>query len=276
MMQLDPPAVCALECVDDAVERAVDKPHERLFADNRREWRRRVQEYINRGGDPQAVPSWPLADANGEIFRDLYRKPSKRSVSGRFVHDLKNHEHALCPSCGSPGRPNTRDHYLPQAHWPHFAATPANLSPMCSTCQGHKGDDTGNPRFFIHPYFDRFSQPRLLALTISPPFGAPTFQLVSNPLLSIAERALVDSHIRRLRIDERFITFFKTEHRRLIRLASAVREQDGGDIEALMTATATAKADPTVNGWEHVFYAAVVETPALMRYLRSGVLPPYP
>lgn len=272
MMELDPPGVCGLASVDDAVQRAIGQPHEHLFAANRVEWRARVARYLADRGDPVLVPRWDLANDNGDVFRDLYDKASKLSVSGRYIHDLKEHELALCPACGAPGRPNTREHYLPQARWPHFAATPANIYPMCSTCQGHKGSRTGNPRYFIHPYFDRFSVPKIVVLTILPPFDAPTFELAPNGALTAQEQALVETHVEELKIDERFITFFKTDYRRLLRSVRKLRN-GGADVDANLEALAEGSEYPTVNGWQHLFYASVVATPALMEYLREGALP---
>lgn len=274
MMELDLPAVCGLAAVEDAVERAVGQPHEALFADSRTEWLERVQQYMDERGDPSTVGSWPLATANGDVFRDLYDKASTRSVSGRFIHDLKEHELALCPACGNHGRPGTRDHYLPQARWPHFAATPANLYPMCSTCQGHKGSHTGDPRTFIHPYFDRFSLPQILTLRIFPPFEKPTFELAPSAGLAPDETRLVRDHMLRLKFDERFITFFTVEHRRLLRTVQLLRDA-GANVDVNLAANAEGAAFPTRNSWQYVFLAGVVTNPDLMEFLRDGVLPPF-
>jgi len=149
---------------------------------------------------------------------------------------------------------------------------------MCDACQGAKQEKTGDlqtPRYFIHPYFDTFSVPQIIHLSIDPPFDKPTFSLSPNPTLVSGESELVTTHLRELDIERRYIVFFKGEHRRLIRLVAQMRTSGQHIAETIETFRVGA-ADPTPNCWQHIFYAAVLNNAALMHYLTDEQLPDYP
>lgn len=129
----------------------------------------------------------------------------------------QNQKMACCPYCGIPTNV-TVDHYLPQQHFPQFAALSLNLVPSCSACQnkGAKGDwfpgfenrhthsldFDRNPDRILHPYFDHFLGTTVLSLEFTP----------EKVLREITVRAscrdhrhlrMVDFHIRKLGINVR-------------------------------------------------------------------------
>lgn len=277
VMQLPPPAACSLALVDLVVAERQNGIHANFFTGIAQEWRARVQQYLDHGGSPEHVPSWPEIAARRKTFHNLYKKPDD-TAHGLAMAQIRDHAFDLCPACGEPGAPNTLDHYLPKGAYPHFAITPVNLFPMCDACQAEKLEKTGDahsPRYFIHPYFDVFSVAKIIDLVIAPPFEAPTFELIPSPALLPDEAALVTTHLRELDIPNRYVRFFRNEHRRLIRNVTNMRAS-GQAVAETIAAFREGHADPTPNSWQHIFYSAVLANGDLLEFLVHGELPAYP
>src|SRR3546814_3630412 len=89
--------------------------------------------------------------------------------------------------------------------------------------------------FFMHPYFDVFVAEQVVELKLFPPYDKPAFTVSSREGLPEVHGKLVDSHIRELAIAERYLHFFRGQHRRLLRLVQGLR--DGGqDVRMSLTA----------------------------------------
>jgi hypothetical protein len=276
-MSLPVPASCSLQMVDDVVAERQGGPNAAFFSLIAPTWREKVEEYIAKGGSPEFIEAWPAVDHKRETFLNLYVSPALGSVQRHALGLLRNHDLTLCPSCGESGRPNTLDHYLPKYRYPHFCVTPINLFPMCDACQREKAEKTGDaaaPRFFLHPYFDVFIAQQVISLLVEPPYEAPTFRLVASPTLTAAQSALVVSHMRELRIAERYAHFFRGQNRRLLRLVDHMRTS-AQDISANLTGFAHSAAHPTQNSWDHIFYIAVLSNVDWLDYLTNAALPPY-
>lgn len=276
-MVLQPPEACSLQLVDDVVAERQNGVNAGFFAGIREEWRDRVQAYIDASGSPEFVQLWPDIEQKKNSFLNLYLSPADGSVQGEVLAVLRDHDLLLCPACGEAGRPNTLDHYLPKGKYPHFSVTPYNLFPMCDACQGKKKEktgDAGNPRFFLHPYFDVFLANQVLELSIAPPFNAPTFDLTPAPGLTEAEAALVSLHVKELEIVPRYVRFFRNEYQRLLRSVHKLRQSELNVEEGIAIFRERAST-PTQNSWEHVFYAAVANDADLLRYLSADELPAY-
>ena len=188
---------------------------------------------------------------------------------------MRRHDFQFCPSCGEAGSPNTLDHYLPKGKYPHFAVTPANLTPMCFICQIKKGEDVGdhiNPKFFIHPYFDNFASEQLLILNISPPFDIPTFSLDISPNLTAEQAALVTAHIDHLNIRNRYIKFFRDRYLALLRNANQARGTNI-NFRDVCEMNRTTYANKGNNYWDHIFLHSAMRNDDLMDYLENGILP---
>ncbi len=155
-MELPLPVACSVGLIADVVTERQAGRHATFFAGIEADWRQRVQQYLQHSGSPEHVETWPAVKVRRDTFHNLYSSAKAGTAHGDAIGPIRDHKLVLCPACGEPGRPNTLDHYLPQGTYPHFAITPANLTPMCDACQGEKKEKTGdaaNPRFFIHPYF---------------------------------------------------------------------------------------------------------------------------
>ena len=276
-MHLPTPAACSLQMVDDVVHERQGGPNGAYFAGLGVEWRARVQAYIDATGSPSLVPTWPAIETRKKSFLNLYVAPAKGSVQGAMLAALRAHGLSICPACGEPGAPNTLDHYLPKTTFPHFCVTPHNLFPMCDACQTKKGDRIGNAqgeRFFLHPYFDVFVGDQVLNLEVSPPFDKPTFDLAAAATLTPVRRALVSRHVRELGIVARYAHYFLLQHRRLLRLVAGMRASHQ-NIAVTLASFRDAHAEPSKNGWDHIFYAAVLKNAPFMTYLEQGALPNY-
>src|SRR3546814_151388 len=91
-----------------------------------------------------------------------------------------------------------------------------------SASEGEKTGDADSPRFFIHPYFDVFVAEQVVELKLFPPYDKPAFTVSSREGLPEVHGKLVDSHIRELAIAERYLHFFRGQHRRLLRLVQGL------------------------------------------------------
>lgn len=274
-MRLPMPATCSEQLVDDVVAERQGGVNAAFFNGVAAEWRARVAAYLAHGGSPEHVPTWPAIDGAKSTFHNLYSHPADGSAQGEVLRTLRSHGLDLCPACGEGGAPNTLDHYLPKTRFAHFSIIPVNLSPMCDACQLAKGQKTGDqatPRYFIHPYFDTFSQPQILKLAIAAPFDMPTFVLAPNSDLTEVEQVLVGTHLRELNVYERYITFFRNEHRRLLRQVARMRT-GGQDVVGTLQAFAVGYEDPTPNRWEHVFIDGVLTNADFVIYLATAELP---
>lgn len=267
-----------LSLIDGIVAERTKEPNKTFFNSIVNEWKQRVEDYLINEGSPANVPEWPAIMGKATSFKTLYSHPADGSPQGVALQTLRDHDLDICPSCGSPAVTETLDHYLPKGKYPHFAITPANLTPMCDPCQRRKGEKTGNaatPRFFIHPYFDTFSIVQIVQLTINSPFTTPTFTLVPHPGLPTLEAQLVTSHLQKLQIARRYIRFFRNEHRRLLRNVTNLRAKKLDVVENI-GAWQEGHADPTPNSWQHLFYDAVMRNKAYLAYLVSGPSPTFP
>lgn len=278
VMQLPLPATCSLAIVEEIVAERQNGIYAGFFTGIAAQWRNRVQDYLDYSGSPEHVPIWPEIEVRSKTFQNLYSTAKQGSAHGDALALIRNHDLDLCPACGEPGTPNTLDHYLPKGKYPHFSIIPVNLVPMCDACQSKKLEKTGDahhPRFFIHPYFDIFSLPRIVDLAIDAPFDAPTFELRPHPDLLPDEGALVEVHLHELNIPARYGRFFRNEHRRLIRNVTRMR-QSRQPVQATIEGFREGFADPTPNSWQHVFYSAVLNNPDLVEFLTNAELPAYP
>lgn len=274
-MRLPSPTACALELVDDVVAERQDGKNAGFFSGISGEWRDRVEAYIDSGGSPETVPTWPTASARKTSFLNLYLSPKEGSAQRLVLDVLRDHDLIACPACGEAGRPNTLDHYLPKDEYPHFCITPHNLFPMCDACQKEKGIKTGDhvdQRFFLHPYFDVFIAQQVLQLTIHAPFTTPSFDLHPAPGLTLAQERLVARHIRELTIVSRYTRFFREQFRRLLRLVSTMRNS-GQHVQGTLQLFKENAAASTRNSWEHVFYDAVLSNAAFLDFLENEELP---
>lgn len=277
-MRLPQPNTCSLQLIDDVIAERQGGKNAAFFTSIAAEWRRKVQEYINAAGSPETIQLWPHIAPRKNTFLNLYGAPQDGAAQKIALDNLRDHKLTLCPACGEAGKPNTLDHYLPKAKYPHFCITPLNLFPMCDACQRAKDEKTGdttNPRFFIHPYFDVFIAEQVIELSINPPFDTPSFDLTPYTQLTVDQSALVESHLRELAIEQRYGHFFREQHRRLIRLVAHMRNT-GQDIAATLETFCVGAELPTKNSWEHVFYAAVLANDDMMDYLENDTLPALP
>lgn len=277
VMKLPLPAQCSVALVALVVAQRQNGRNRDFFNGIAAEWTARVTAYVAAGGDPAQVPTWPQIMARRTSFETLYDSPAGGSVQAPILRELRSREMQLCPGCGEDGTPNTLDHYLPKSRYPHFSITPANLFPLCDICQGHKGTETvdaAGDRRALHPYFDEFLIDQAVALTIEPPFETPTFTLAPHGNLNPEERALVTRHMGLLKIEERYGHFFRTEHLRMLRLVDVVRKKNGSVPESISMFKLHAELR-AVNGWSHIFWAAVAADADLLNWLENEDLPDY-
>lgn len=148
---------------------------------------------------------------------------------------------------------------------------------MCDACQRVKGVKTGSaqyPRFFLHPYFDIFIAEQVLSLEIEPPYETPTFRMFACLHFTVEQNNLVQSHVRELNIEQRYAHFFRSQHRRLLRLVGGMRASGQSVVNGLAAFRLSFDIS-SKNSWDHVFYSSVLSNFDLIEYLEVGELPGY-
>jgi 5-methylcytosine-specific restriction endonuclease McrA/aryl carrier-like protein len=276
VMRLPRPQQCSVTLLDDVVRERLGGSNALYFTGIKTEWKARTQVYLDNGGSPAHVPQWAAIPENKKkSFKYLYTHPAAGSAQGIVLDDLNDHELNLCPACGEFGKPNTLDHYLPKGKYPHFSITPANLFPMCDSCQKEKLEKTHTAResrLFLHPYFDDFVERQIIRIVIHPPYDTPAFTVELMDWLSNEQRAVVQAHIRELAIERRFAGFFKGESIRILKHAAKIRTGNQ-TIEESIELFRSLHEDPTLNSWQHLYYRAVLDNPDMLNYLATGILP---
>ncbi|OYQ77020.1 hypothetical protein B9T12_09700 [Wohlfahrtiimonas chitiniclastica] len=182
-----------------------------------------ARNYIKYHGDPAQIKPLDLncytssveeAEKRKKTLIGLYTPECDKSPFQQLEKMRKYNGLVVCPSCGELGRPRTLDHYLPKDKFPELAVLLLNLTPMCDWCQGEKlaeyMTDDGKKRY-IHPYFDDVNVP-LFSIAFTPPFVAPTLNIVIKAELPEELQSLVQSHLEGVSFFPRFIEYFKTTY----------------------------------------------------------------
>jgi len=276
VMKLALPAKCSIELVSEIVAERQNGVNAGYFLDLANEWEERVQAFVDAGGNPETIGAWEEIMQHDTRFLTLYNSPADNSVQKAVFDALRKERGHICPACGEDGVPHTLDHYLPKSRYPHFAAIPANLFPMCDICQGLKLAKTLNgdhQRLFIHPYFDDFLRARVLQLTVGEPYDAPRSFLIA-PIGELDEELaeLLERHIKELQIQPRFAHFIKDMHSQLVRTVANIRAM-GMPVIPQIEFFRLMEAGRGLNGWRHIFYASILEDAALLEWLQNGDLP---
>jgi hypothetical protein len=276
VMHLDRPGVDEFALIDDVVEERQTGRNAQFFSSLLVPWKTRVQEYIEKKGNPEIMTPWTSVLAHKAKFHNLYLHPRDKDAQKPILDDLRSRQLQLCPACGEDGTPNTLDHYLPKEFFPEFSVTPINLSPMCDICQGAKGIKTvnmANERLFLHPYFDDFTDVQIVSLEIGAPFDSPSFITVKpHTQLNIKQKELITRHLEELGIIRRYHHFFKDEYLRLLKLVNSIR-RNGQDVHQYLNLFKFNALNKSVNSWLHIFYSGVLENVQLIQYLETGTLP---
>ncbi|RXV67121.1 hypothetical protein D1006_17605 [Burkholderia stabilis] len=151
------------------------------------------------------------------LMADFYENPpselEKRLITRRREHQLRE-----CPYCGSPGMPDTLDHFMPKDDWPEFAIYPNNLVPQCRACMPIKGHryycTTKNDTLFLHPIYHEMLAQLGFRIDIALYQGVPVFAIKFTVLqpLSATEKKRLEVHIEELQLRERITQFCQREY----------------------------------------------------------------
>lgn len=276
--KLDLPVKDSVELVKEIIAERSNGVNAKFFAEIGGAWIEHVQAFLDAAGNPEVITIWDESVANPKPFLTLYNSPIEGHAHQIVLSAMREKKLQICPSCGEDGTPHTLDHYLPKAEFPHFSAIPANLSPMCDICQGHKLTDTldkDDLRIFIHPYFDQFVAKRVLRLVIGKPYGAPhSFELVPMNGLKPDLEALLVRHVDGLRLQPRFVHFVKEMHGHLVRTVANIRALDQ-DVVQQLHSFRKLEAGRGKNGWRHIYFASVLKDESLLDWLVNGRLPEF-
>lgn len=158
------------------------------------DWIAAYQAYQANGGSPFAIDPHDFGPGVADLQYALYDSRSRSGELGRMRRKagLKS-----CPVCGSPVTGDL-DHYLARNTYPEFSIMRANLVPACRHCNsGAKGTTVhgGDPRRFIHPYFDPWAAQAIWFVEIVPPYKAATFKPRPVPGLPAPQGEIVEFHL---------------------------------------------------------------------------------
>lgn len=157
-------------------------------------WIAAYQTYQANAGSPFAVVAHDFGLGVGERQYALY---DSRRKSGELKRMRKKAGLKSCPVCGSPVT-GSLDHYLPRDLYREFSIMRANLVPACMHCNSSTKGTTvhgGDPRRFIHPYYDSWAANVLWFVEILPPYKAATFKPQPVPGLPAPRDQIVAFHL---------------------------------------------------------------------------------
>jgi 5-methylcytosine-specific restriction endonuclease McrA len=157
-------------------------------------WIATYQTYQANAGSPFALIAHDFGPGVGERQYALY---DNRKKSGELKRMRKKAGLKSCPICGSPVT-GSLDHYLPRDLYREFSIMRANLVPACMHCNSStKGTIVhgGEPRRFIHPYYDAWAGDVLWFVEIVPPYKAVTFKPRPMPQLPEPRDQIVAFHL---------------------------------------------------------------------------------
>ncbi|MDF3983290.1 hypothetical protein P3W24_13340 [Luteibacter sp. PPL201] len=277
-MQLPRPEVDDLRLIEKVVAERQNGRNRLYFAGIEDAWKRRAQQYLAAGGNPEVVKPWPdVAEQDVKTrYLTLYNSPDDDAVQKAVLEKLRERTLQLCPACGEDGTPNTLDHYLPKDDYPEFSILAANLFPMCDICQGHKGTDTLDDmgrRLFLHPYFDQLLNQQVMQLKMGLPFASPkSMTLEAHDDLCPTLKPVVSRHLENLQLESRYNHYFRDEHVRLLGNVTDIREAELDVTQQLVLFRNNARRK-SINSWGHIFYDAVLRNNALMNFLALTPLP---
>ncbi|QUM87428.1 hypothetical protein HWV03_00545 [Moritella sp. 36] len=250
--------------------------------------RAQILSYIENEGNPTNITALNLRRYTNSDEETVIRKkslinlysPKPEQTPFRHLEEMRS-EHGLlfCPSCGEDGAPGTLDHYLPKTEFPELAVCIANLTPMCSTCQGKKSSDyltDDGRKAFLHPYYDEISV-SLFHVDIWPPFDKPSaFNVTVKGTISGGLKLLVESHIEGIDFKNRFEKYCASKHLHLLKLMAEEREDEEPMRAAqLIRRFLRQENKKAINAWGSIYYESVLSTPALLDYLDNGNLPAF-
>jgi hypothetical protein len=241
-------------------------------------WIAAYQAYHASGGSPFSVQPHNFGPGISDRQYALY---SSRKKSGVLKKMRRKKGLKSCPVCGSPVTGDL-DHYLPRDVYPEFSIMRANLVPACTHCNsGVKGATVhgGNPRRFIHPYFDAWATQPIWHVEIVPPYRAATFKPLPLPGLPPPQDDIVDFHLENVLGTQ----FHLSMHNYWSSLPGQLKLRD----EVLTIATVTQQIDLElavavlaggVNSWQAALLRGLRGDPAAIQHLQqeafAAVLPP--
>lgn len=158
------------------------------------EWIAAYKTYQASKGSPFIVTAHDFGPGIGELQYKLY---DTRKGSGVLLRMRRKANLKSCPVCGSPVT-GSLDHYLPRALYREFSIMRANLVPACMHCNSSSKGSTvhgGDPKRFIHPYFDNWAAHVLWYVEIIPPYRAATFAPRPMPGLPAPRNEIVAFHL---------------------------------------------------------------------------------
>ncbi|MCE6958126.1 HNH endonuclease [Cereibacter sphaeroides] len=241
-------------------------------------WIAAYRAYRENSGSPFAIFPYDFGPGVGDRQYALY---DTRKGSGELRRMRRKEGLKSCPICGSPVTGDL-DHYLPRAAYPEFSIMRANLIPACTHCNSGGKRTTvhgGEPRRFIHPYFDDWSGQEIWYVEIVPPFKAAQFVPLGLPGLGAPRDQIVEFHLNNV-LGTQFQLSMATEWSSLptqiklrdnqLSIASVTRQVD--------QELRVARAAKGQNSWQAALLRGIQRSPDAIQYLRDeaivAVLPP--
>jgi len=222
------------------------------------------------------TPLERLKDHRKSSLIGLYKPNAEKDLHTTLETMRDKHSLRFCPCCGEYGKPSTLDHYLPKSIYPEFSIVIENLTPMCTKCQGLKGNDVldmhGN-KVYLHPYFDPIELVPI-ELDIRPPYTNPSGFIACIPNTVPKElRSLVQRHIKEINFINRFEEYCSSEYSDL--LCTIAQEKSDPEREKVSSSISrflrhAEKKAP--NFWEAIFYRGILANPHLLYFLETSDL----
>ncbi|WP_420557655.1 HNH endonuclease [Roseovarius sp.] len=241
-------------------------------------WLATYRAYLEKSGSPFEVLPHNFGPGVGDRQYSLY---DTRKGSGELRRMRRKEGLKSCPVCGSPVTGDL-DHYLPRTNYPEFSIMRANLVPACTHCNSGVKRATvhgGEPRRFIHPYFDDWAGQEVWYVDVLPPFKAARFVPLGVPDLRAPRDEIVEFHLENV-LGMQFQLSMATEWSSL---PMQIKLRDTELSVASVTAQIhqeldVASASKGLNSWHAALYRGIQRNTDAIQYLRNeaivAILPP--
>jgi len=182
---------------------------------------------------------------------------------GRNIYDilLQSADLGTCPMCGHRDV-SELDHYLPKSKYPLLCASPLNLIPCCSDCNGLKDDKypTTDEEEFIHPYYDDVEEEQWLWAKIIQTSPCSFHFYIEPPAdwPDLLKRRL-EYHFRKLKLGKLYSAQAGRENSR-IRAALEKRLKTGPHmVREYLEEEYETSNEYNINSWQAVLYQAAAK-----------------
>ena len=181
-----------------------------------------------------------------------------------------------CPYCLL-SETNVLDHYLQKSSFPEFSVYSKNLIPICSNCNGKKGElfCKNGVRQIINPYYDNLPEYQFLFVDLYCEDGIPVLEKISLKFKDESNlKLIIENHFINLELKDRYKKFIIQALQTKFEILNGNKSLES--IEAvknhLESEIKTLKKQYNCNYWELVLDYAIINNPDVLEAIITNAI----